>query len=401
MAQTQELEQYEQNVERVRESGAHVVEGNLDLSLLNEGLMIRVSVHGEGILDSQLQFEELGFKSTDGEISEWMSPGQKTYAPRYSKRLHSWATQCRQSVSRYALKLESVQELMASRSWKFIFFSAWDMFQERWEELQAVREKIIDDYEKDYDYLLDVAKGFYYQQALESWRLIQSRYVENAAIQVPDGQVFDDQDEYLDWIADQVEAQFPSVEELREEVYAEYFVNVFFDPTTVAQAQVAEAEAQREQLAADREQWEEQTTRRARAEAIRQAELERARTQLSELTSPYQEAMEQLLSELASNIKALLSGYEQHGAFRGRSLDRLETMAEIYKVMGGDVLDDNELESKLNELRNRASQTPGNRDQWTDQIAEGLSEMQQLVSQDADKIARTINAQTRAGRLEL
>jgi hypothetical protein len=76
-------------------------------------------------------------------------------------------------------------------------------------------------------------------------------------------------------------------------------------------------------------------------------------------------------------------------------------MAEIYKVMGGDVLDDNELESKLNELRNRANQTPGNRDQWTDQIAEGLSEMQQLVNQDADMIARTINAQTRAGRLEL
>ncbi len=400
-----------EKVNELRAEGTQVIEQNLSLDYLSRGLLVKVSVHGAGIFDRKLRFEELGIK-TDDQMSDWIKPGQKSYAPGFSGQLHSWGTRCRQLVSRYTLSLNSVETLTASTSWKFLLFDAYDSFKAGWEELQQVRNEIVEQIERSYPYLIDEAVDFYVEQAERSWNLLQSRYGYGTAIILPSGVTFgpDERQGYLNWVEANVRADFPTMETVHNEVYAEYWVNVMFDTSSLAQEeaerQEADAKAAAARLAqaqAEDQRWELSLSRQAREEAIRQAELERMRARLAETVDPFAEAMDQLLKELAGHITALTEGVEKHGNFRGRSLSRVGQMAELFKVMGGKYLDNDTLTRTLDDLKGRAVEQPSEetRDAWTSQIINGLTTLRREVTSEAEIIERRMQAHTRAGALEL
>ena len=401
-----------EQINGMKDDGVRVVEQRLDLAYLSRGILVRVSVHGAGAFDRKLRFDELGIRADDQEMKDRITPGQKSYAPSYSGQLHSWATQCRQCLSRYTVTLDSVKALTASTSWRFLLFDAYDDFKVRWEELQGIRDNIVSGIEIDYTYLVTEAVEFYVGQAERSWNLIQSRYGYGTAISLPNGLTFgpDDRQQYLDWVRSNILSDFPTLASIREEVRAEYWVNVMFDSTTLAQADADQAQAWADQakaylettLARD-EQWGIEASRSAREDAIKRVELERVRTQLSETVSPFSEAMDQLLKELAGHITALTDGMDKHGSFRGRSLDRVERMSELYNVLGGKYLDNDTLTSTLSDLKSRANEEPTGetRDTWTSQIVNGLGTLRREVTAETAIVERRMQAHTRASALDL
>jgi hypothetical protein len=396
-----------------QEHGAHVIEHNLDVDLLSQGLLVRASVHGTGIFDRKLQLEELGISSKDSELRRHITAGHKSYAPDYSNRLGTWGTRCRQCVSKYAMQLESVEALTASRSWRFLHFDAYDDFKKAWNELMDLRDAIVEDIAFEHDALVEEAVAFYREQFGESFQRLQERHPGGIAVHIAGHNITfgpDDKDAYVDWVEAHVRADFPTMTAIREDVYAEYFVNFMFDSSSLAEAQAREAEANArtsqanaEAARAEDEQWRLRTTRESRERAIRQAELERMRERVREMADPFAEAMDQLLKELSGHIQALLEGLDKHGSFRGRALDRVDKMMELYRIMGGRNLPDQEIERTLQDLMDRRNTetTDDNREQVTNQIANGLVELRRHVRSESAVIERRLTSHTRAGALEL
>jgi hypothetical protein len=214
----------------------------------------------------------------------------------------------------------------------------------------------------------------------------------------------DEGDAYLQWVEQNVREDFPTLDELRNNVYAEYTVNVLFDPASLAENSAREAEARAREVRAHDELWRTETQRHARDEAIRQVEMERARQQINESTDVWAEAMDQLLSEMAGYIQALLGGLEKNGVWRGRALDQIDSMAETFRLLGGRNLGDRDIEDLIKELRTRKASKPADddrRDAWQDQIHAGLVELNGHVSNQAAEVERRLQAHTRAGALEL
>lgn len=402
----------------VREHGGRVQEGRVRVDLLSQGMLVRASVYGTGIFDRRLSFEEIGISARDPELGKYFRPGVKSYAPDYSSRLGSWGTMCRQAVSKYAMHLDSVDAITASRSWRFLHFDAYDDFRARWDELQELRDQIIADLEYEHDQLLEDAVLFYTEQLGESFDQLQARYRRDGgiAIRVVDhlGNHYtfgpDDREAYVWWVEANVRADFPTMEAVRENVYAEYLVDFKFDSTSleVAAAEQAEAITRQQEATAEAmrladEQWEMQATREARERAIRQAELERMRERMAEIADPFAEAMDQLLRELSGHIRSLLEGLDRNGSFRGRALDRVDNMVELFRIMGGKNLEDPEIEGLLNELQARRQESPSDdqKGTWTNRIADDLASLRQRVRSQSEVIERRLQAQTRAGALEL
>ena len=401
-----------EKVTELKATGVRVLEQNLSIGYLSRGMLVRVSVHGAGVFDRKLRFEELGIQANDKELREWITPGQKSYAPSFSGQLHSWATQCRQCLSRFTVTLDSVTALTASASWKFLLFDAYDDFKTRWNELQGIRADIIASIESYYPTLVTEAVEFYVEQAERSWNLIQSRYGYGTALILPNGRTFgpDDQQQYLDWVQSNIQSDFPTLDSIREGVQAEYWVNIMFDSTALAQADADHAQAQAQRTTAvlqDQRNRDEMMmldfTRHTREQAIKQVETERMRQRIVDTVDPFAEAMDQLLRELSGHITALTDGIDKHGSFRGRSLERVERMSELFNVLGGKYLDNDTLTSTLSDLKGRAKEAPTSetREMWTSQIINGLGTLRQEVTAEAAIVERRLQAHTRAGALEL
>jgi len=394
--------------------GGVVVEQEADIDLLSKGMLIRISVGGTTIFDRRLNFEEIGISSHDTEIREWIRAGTKSYAPHYSAKINSWSTQCRQAVKRYCREFESIEAMTASRHWRFLFFDAYPAFRDRWDELMTMRDDLIADIESEYDVLVEEAVTFYVEQMAKSWDTLQAKS-EGITIHFPDtGESFEagDREQCLEWMEQYVRADFPTMEDIRVGVYADYMVNLMFTSASLEQAAAQEAEsraratqAQLEAEVAADELWRIQTTREAREQAIKQAELERMRERLRQTADPYREAMQQLLAELTGHVQALLDGYAKHGSFRGRSLNRIENMTELWEMMGGRYLDDNEkmeqLIERLQGMRESGPADDSGKEAWQDRIGSNLMDLRGLITTKADELARQMQSGTRAGALEL
>jgi len=400
----------------VREHGGNVIEAQAKVDFLSQGLLIRVSVHGVGVFDRRLSLEELGISSRDEELARYIRAGSKSYAPEYSKRLASWGTQCRQLAAKYAMKLESVDALTASRSWRFLHFDAYDDFKQEWDTLQRQRDTIVRDIEREYDLLVEEAVEFYQEQFGRSFHLLQSRYTDigGVAVHIPGTDLTfgpHQHEQYVEWVGQHVREDFPTLEDIRRSIHAEYYVNILFDPASLAEtaaaeqeARAREAEARARAARAEDEAWTAQMTREARAEAIRRAEMERMRKAIQDMADPFAEAMDQLLHELAQNIEALVKGFQKNGTYKGRALERLDRMEQLFRIMGGHNLGDAEMERLLADLRAHKDQNPTTetaRETWVQRINEGLAELRERVEVNSTVIARQLQAHTRAGALEL
>lgn len=383
--------------DQIASDGGLVVEGNVDVELLNQGLLIRAEVGGLSVLERGLSFQELGLRPDD-DATNWMKAGVRNYAPGFDRRIKSWGVQCRQAVQRYCMDLESIKQMAASRSWRFLHFDAYPRFRERWDELQQERQHIIRDFERERESLVEEAQEFYIAEWAEAWDILQSRYA--GAVQVGNSVVFqaDEREAYLAWVRDHVEEDFPTVQELREKLFSRYITFNLFSTDSLAQAAAEQAEAELRQTRAQDEAWRIATTRQERETAIRQAELERARQTMAELPNPLQEAMENLVAELGEHVGILMKGFNEHGSFRGRSLERIDRMREVIQVMGGRNLKAHDDIQRVLDLADSHRATNG---ATAEKVAEDIEQLGEIVRAEGQRLERLSQLNTRASALEL
>ena len=343
----------------------------LDLQrLLERGLLIRTHVHGTGLFNSALSFEELGIRT--GSLEGKAKSARRIIDTTLDNRLNSWGAQCRQATIRYASKLESVDALTGSASWRFLLYSAYDDFKVRWEELQALGRQIKADAIADLPNIREGNRRYYEERARENWDALQARYAYGTAVSVP-GDTFgpDDRERYIEWVVAQALVAIPTEQDIESKVYASYQTSVLFITTMPDGA----------------------------GRAIWQEETERARAELESSTSAIRELMGQLFEQLAEGTKTLLDGYAKNGQFRGRSLDVARNFPTLMRYLGGEFLQDAEIRGLIEQAKSLAETSSS--EQRDGQLVSNLSQLQGLVEAQLDELKSTRVTHTRAAYLEL
>ncbi|MFA5401409.1 MAG: hypothetical protein WC359_13250 [Dehalococcoidia bacterium] len=344
----------------------------LDLQrLLERGLLVRIHVHGTGLFNSALSFEELGIKtdSLEGKAKS----ARRIIDAQLDNRLNSWGAQCRQAAIRYASKLESVDALTASASWRFLLYSAYEDFKTRWNELMALGRQIKADAIVELPNIREQNRQYYEQRARENWDALQARYAYGTAISVP-GNTFgpDDCQRYIEWVVAQAMAAIPTEQDIESKIFANYQTSVLFITTMPDSAERS---------------------------AIWQEENERARAELENSTSAVRELLGQLFAQLAEGTKTLLDGYNKNGQFRGRSLDVARNFPTLMRYLGGEFLEDAEIRGLIEQAKSLAETSSS--EQRDGQLVANLHQLQSVVTAQLDELKATRVTHTRAAYLEL
>ena len=341
----------------------------LDLQrLLERGLLIRIHVHGTGLFNGALSFEELGIQTAS--LEGKAKAARRIIDTQIDNRLNSWGAQCRQAAIRYASKLESVDALTASASWRFMLYSAYDDFKARWNELMALGRQIKADAQDELPNIRAANRQYYEARAVENWDALQSRYAYGTALSVP-GYTFgpDDRQAYIEWVVAQAMAAIPTAEDIESKIFADYQTSVLFI-TTMPNGESAERDAAI---------WREETTR--------------ARAELEGATSSIRELLSQLFAQLAEGTKTLLDGYAKNGQFRGRSLDVARNFPTLMRYLGGEFLEDAEIRSLIEQARSLAESTSS--EARDGQLVSNLTELKGLVEAQLTEMKSTRVAHSR------
>ena len=344
----------------------------LDLQrLLERGLLIRIHVHGTGLFNSALSFEELGIQTAS--LEGKAKAARRIIDTQMDNRLNSWGAQCRQAAIRYASKLESVDALTASASWRFLLYSAYEDFKTRWQELMSLGRQIKADALDELDNIRRENREYYEERARENWDALQARYPYGTALAVP-GYTFgpDDRQAYLEWIVAQAMAAIPTAADVEAKIYADYQTSALFITTLPDSAAHS---------------------------AIWREETERARAELESSTSAIRELLSQLFAQLAEGTQTLLDGYAKNGQFRGRSLDVAKNFPTLMRYLGGEFLEDGEIRDLIERARGLAESTSS--EQRDTQIVANLTQLQNIVKAQLDELKNTRIAHTRAAFIKL
>jgi len=383
--------------------------------MLDGGLLISISVYGMSIISRALKWEELGFKTDDENNSRLKAGAKLLVAPDYAKKLASIETRIRQCADRFTRALE------AFRPWQWLSFDAYDAFLARWGELLAELETLRAEGVERYDEFVDENATYSGSLARRSWRTFQASYEYGAALVLPGGYVFgpDDEDAYVDWVVSNVLEQMPTRDDIAYRIRAKYKTAVLFTQADLEIEAARQAEARAvESAAATRiqqeylqqhllrvEEQEQERTIRTRNEAIRVAEVERARAQLDQTISPLDEMLHQLMNEIAEGAQAVLDSINKNGHVRGKVADRARGLRELFQMMGGRHLQDHgDLERLLNDLDAHLERTPvvekGQSAYKVENVVETLGQIIEATHAQVDDILKRTDIQTRAGALE-
>ncbi|MBN2003769.1 MAG: hypothetical protein JXA21_10465 [Anaerolineae bacterium] len=383
--------------------------------MLDGGLLISISVYGMSIISRALKWEELGFK-TDDEKNQRLKAGAKLLvAPDYAKKLASLETRIRQCANRFTRALE------AFRPWQWLSFDAYDAFLSRWGDLMTELSTLRAEGIERYDEFCDENATYYGALARRSWRTFQASYEQGAALVLPGGYIFgpNDEDAYVDWVVSNVLEQMPTRDDIAYRIRAEYKTAVLFTQADLAQEAARQAEAYAVEVEADTrirhaamqqhllriEEQEQERTIRTRNEAIRRAEVERARAQLEQTISPLDEMLQQLMGEITAGAQAVLDSISKNGYVRGKVAERARGLRELFQMMGGRHLQDHgDLERLLDELSARLERHPAtDKDQLAykvDNVIETLGQIVDATRAQVDDILKRTDVQTRAAALE-
>jgi|GEM_PF-1830934 len=381
--------------------------------MLDGGLLLSISVHGMSVLSRRLRWEELGFRKDDKKNTR-LRAGAKYLVPvDYAKKLNSIETRLRQCAEKFTRTLE------AFRPWQWLGFDAYDAFLKRWGELLAELETLKEEGQERYDEFVDANAEYYGTLARRSWRTFQASYEDGAALVIR-RETFgpDDEDSYVDWVVENVLHEMPSRKDLSA-IRAEYRTAILYtqadlaaEDARYAAARATEAEAATraqeeytQQYLLRVEEREQAHTIRARNEAIRVAELERARRQVEQTVSPLEEMLQQLMGEIAEGAQAVLDSIDKNGYVRGKVADRARGLRTMFELMGGRHLDDGgDLQQLLDDLSThlqRPTETQrGTTAYNTANVAATLEEIVTATNRSVGEILRHTDVQTRADALE-
>jgi len=371
-------------------TGGKVDTVHLDVGLMLErGMLVTMHVYGTNIFDRTLNLAELGIDDSSDEVKGRIRAGKSSMFPEMSKRVGSWSTQCRNAYRRHCISLPVIDSLTASKSWRLLLYSGYDDFAAQMEKLDAVVAKIKTDAIARRDEMIEDNRTFWKGLARENWLALQARYEGGVALSVP-GHTFGPYDRvaYEEWVVNKALAALPTDEQIMSSLYSSWSTSILFSDADVAEqearimrAAADEAEARmiiHEERRADLEIRELTMAQRERAAAIKAAELEKAREEIGHGVSVFSEIVKGLYAELKKATADMLGKYHRNHSFRGRSLERVAALQDVYRIMGGEFVTDKELTVLVERLAKAAAQSKD--DVKPEDIAADLEAIQAIVS---------------------
>lgn len=358
---------------------------------LNRGLLVRIRVFGAEALRVKLNPVEVGLYSPDAENTEanrkHMEMGSKILAPAIHRRLHTWATRCRQILPRYGLDLEAVKVLTGASSWRLVLFDSYPAMKEAVAVLSdktredSVLRQILDDYERDYALYEAEARTYFHSRAEDAWTKIRSRYPE--AMIAGDAVTAYGPDQKEDFVADLTEAalkSLPTPDELRDKVSCYMNVSAMF----VDVQHEIEQNITARQLRRDRDQQivdlrADMDSRHVEHQRMIDEARDQMRQELMRLR-PDAEIRQRVMSVLAEGLTRAIQSYRKNGSFLGQSLSPIAEFPQLFKMLGGQYLDDDELNSLIDALSDKAIQyrNDGRTSKAEEQIITAMAELGEI-----------------------
>lgn len=388
----------------------------LELAKLREaGLLVDIDAYGFSMFQTRVTPTEAGWGGEDIRVQR-LRPGSKDLFPEHARKLRSLEARARQNLH------ANSHEIHAFGQYRWLPWSAYETFIAKHNELLAELETVKAEILARYDKILEENRSYFAEVAERSWVSMLSQYTpgDRVMIQTTDGVAFDsttDHDRFIEYVVQRALAKMPLREEITAGVRIDYKTTILYSDAEVAaeamvaaQARSEEAEAERRRAEAQHQQFrlrlaqrEEERQSEARIEAYKRAELEHAREQLAQMSSPIQEALDGLRANLYDAVASLLAGVQKNGGFRGKASTKAAELLEYWRRLNGGLLQDDELDQALVTLDGMMAQyqasEPASRDAQLGDITSALAEISALTVASARKLEK--EGPSRAAALEL
>lgn len=372
-------------------------------TLLANGLLVDLDVRGTTIFSRKANLAELGI--SDSTRRDRYTPGSKYLIDR------KYVDSLRSVTQRMRVLLENqTLEVTGFAPWRWLPFPAYYSFKRRWDtllqEFNEIKVEIIENYYGE----LDKLAADFRIAAERTWDNSTSYEVSTMIAKNSSGEtikVFLNRNDFIDWVIESAQDMFPTIGEIQEKLYADYRVGILemeantsvFQAAQEAgvesyKAQVATAQAQKELagLEVEKEKLALQE-RRARYDAIMQAEIEHAKAQISDMGSPFAQVFTSLRNQIAADCQEILESITSNGFVHGKVAERASGLVELYKLLS--IHDDKELRDLLNTLK--LSVETDIKSRSVDKIGETLEKIMALAHESAE----VIGGKARAAFLEM
>jgi hypothetical protein len=280
-------------------------------------------------------------------------------------------------------------------------YTAHPAFVEKWKELRDEFYQIKKDIIDSRDEYVDTITSEYEKIALSAWKAMAAQ--DGGSVLVAGEKM--DMESFISYMIEKAVSLVPSVEDIEEKLQADYITALVYSEYDVAK-ESAETEKIRSQLQAENEKadlenrllleqlrtvtlknQDEHNEREVKIEAMREAELEHARSQIKETVSPFVEVYKNALAECVDRAADMLETIKKGGVVRGKIAEKGRGLLDFYNMMLIPELTDERMVDKLTELQKLMGES-GTKDEHRDmsQITEKLKEIVELSDTVADEI---------------
>ena len=340
--------------------------------LRDGGIGVDLDVVGLSMLGTSVDFYmDLGVLQGDTRRKR-LSPGRKSLVP--DNRLQSAQTRLRNNLYQYS------HPLGVLGTYRYIPNGAFMEWKRRHDEIAADFYAARDDYVRRYDELVDDLVTDYRQMAAETYHALESRgdatekgFTDRYSLS-----------EFQQAVVNKVLSKCPTRHQLATELRIIIKVATWLLPVEAAADDLerermrAEAQKSREERDHDarlHKAWTEEMEARAKAQAaenearqekarqaaeliraeteakaqaIRQAQLELAREAIADIANPLDEMLNGLRGRMYDSARAVLDNITKNGRVVGKQVEAITNMVALFKMLNA--AGDDELEERINEL---------------------------------------------------
>lgn len=364
-------------------------------ALRSLGLLIDIDVRGFSMFTRAATKAEWGIADAD-ERSPRLKGGSKLLIPeQYIKRLRTLETRFRQLLDKYSY------EVSGFRPYRWLPFTAYDEFRAKWTDLETELKDIKRSIIRNYDSFVDSLADDFGAMALRSWRDLKAQKYETISV---GGRHFKTQDAFIDFVVASAVGKMPTKPQIDSGICVDYRTAILASDSDVAAEFLAadQSRASREELRT-RERQSARSEFLADQEAqtklavMQQAELERARAQIREQGSPFDEVVNMMRRRMADAAATMLDSIKKNGFVRGKIASQGAGLLEFFDLMS--VVGDDNLHNSLVSLKSqigtigkaRANNDPERDIDEIKQTLTGIVELAEVQARNAALVSRFSN----------
>lgn len=316
----------------------HATSIRMDLKRLREvGIFIRVKVDGVTKLSTSTTWDEFGIPKTDMR-SQRLRKGRKTLVSQeFADQAHCLAVRVRQNLELFSYALSGFMP------YRWIPVTAYATWRTRHMALEEAMRVLA----QNYDYTAEI------QQLTDAMRQIGYEAVISMRAR---GEGPSDQDVFIAHLVEKAVRELPTYETMQSLLTVSY-ESAFLEDT----ADLRSRELALETASLDQERI---RAERAAVEEMHRLELERARTQIQSMASPWEEMLKGFEERIASDVVHAMETIQRQGYVPGKTATMLKGLREMYQVMS--VAKNHDVEQALDRIEQSLNvpapaPTPGNR----------------------------------------